>query len=104
MFVIKHLYVMFLRNLTGGGRRLLFTSVLSLMAMSVMAQSSKQVTGKVVDNNGQPIVGAAVVVDGTTTGTVTDIDGNYSLNVPEGASLSVSFVGYNKETKPADGT
>ncbi|MBQ3635086.1 MAG: TonB-dependent receptor [Bacteroidales bacterium] len=72
--------------------------------MSVMAQSSKQVTGKVVDNNGQPIVGAAVVVDGTTTGTVTDIDGNYSLNVPEGASLSVSFVGYNKETKPADGT
>lgn len=52
------------------------------------------VTGKVVDSAGNPIPGASVTVRGTTTGTSTDADGNYSITVPEGATLIFSAVGY----------
>lgn len=51
--------------------------------------------GKVVDSAGEPIIGASVVVKGTTNGTITDMDGNYSIhNVEQGATIEVSFVGY----------
>ena len=53
------------------------------------------VKGKVVDENGESLPGAAVYVQGTTNGTVTDIDGNFSLSVPSDATVEVSFVGYN---------
>ena len=66
-------------------------------AQSVL-QSTKtipQVKGKVSDNNGEPIIGASVIVKGTTNGAVTDMDGNYSLtNVPAGATIVVSYVGF----------
>src|SRR5690606_26229158 len=52
------------------------------------------VSGTVVDGNGEPIPGATVSVQGTTTGTATDIDGRYSLVVPEGSILVFSFIGY----------
>ena len=51
--------------------------------------------GKVSDNNSEPIIGASVIVKGTTNGAVTDMDGNYSLtNVPAGATIVVSYVGF----------
>jgi TonB-linked SusC/RagA family outer membrane protein len=54
----------------------------------------KKVTGKVTDTSGQPVPGVSVVISGTTKGTMTDIDGFFSItNVPENASLSFSFVG-----------
>lgn len=57
-------------------------------------QSSTKVTGKVADSSGSPLPGVSVVIKGTTTGTITDSDGNYSLgNVPENATLQFSFVG-----------
>src|SRR5690606_338820 len=52
------------------------------------------VTGTVKDANGEPIPGATVSVPGTNIGTATDLDGTYSLTVPEGSSLSFSFIGY----------
>jgi len=52
------------------------------------------VTGQVIDENGETMAGVTVVVKGTTTGTITDIDGNYRLEVPEESVLVVSFVGY----------
>lgn len=55
----------------------------------------KTVKGKVVDANGDPIIGASVKVNGMSIGTITDIDGNYSLEgVPEGSSLDISYIGY----------
>ena len=57
-------------------------------------QNGRRVTGKVLDKSGEPIIGANVVVKGTTTGTVTDIDGNFSLEVAEGALLEISYIGY----------
>jgi TonB-linked SusC/RagA family outer membrane protein len=61
---------------------------------SSSVQQQKSVTGKVTDSTGGPLPGVSVVVKGTTTGTITDFDGNYSLgNVPANATLQFSFVG-----------
>ncbi|MFA5329149.1 MAG: TonB-dependent receptor [Prolixibacteraceae bacterium] len=57
-------------------------------------QQQKSISGKVTDSSGAPIPGVSIVVKGTTTGTITDSNGNYSLsNIPENATLQVSFVG-----------
>lgn len=63
--------------------------------------STNSIQGKVVDNNGQPLPGANVVVEGTTIATVTDLDGNYSITIPNNSSLlTFSFIGYNSKTLP----
>ncbi|MCB0584984.1 MAG: SusC/RagA family TonB-linked outer membrane protein, partial [Phaeodactylibacter sp.] len=71
--------------------------VLGLMLFvigSILAQQT--VSGKVTDQSGEPLLGASILVKGTSTGTVTDIDGNYSIKVPDGAStLVVSYTGFN---------
>ncbi|WP_165004184.1 SusC/RagA family TonB-linked outer membrane protein [Seramator thermalis] len=63
------------------------------ISLSAFAQNIK-VTGKVTDNTGEAIIGANVTQKGTTIGTATDIDGNFTLNVPGNATLVVSFLGY----------
>lgn len=55
-------------------------------------------TGTVVDGQGEPIIGANVVVQGQTTGTITDIDGIFKLDVTSGAKLTISFIGYDSKT------
>ena len=66
-------------------------------------QQTKQVSGQVTDSQG-PLIGATVMEKGTNNGTVTDFDGNFSLNVNPGATLVVSYVGYeSQEVKAADG-
>ena len=63
--------------------------------------TTNSIKGKVVDSNGQPLPGASVVVEGTTIGTSTDIDGNYSITIPDNSSqLTFSFIGYNSKTLP----
>lgn len=63
----------------------------------------KTVTGVVVDENGEPVIGASVVVQGTSNGTITDLDGKYSLmNVPEDATLDISYIGYQTLSLKAD--
>lgn len=61
------------------------------------------VKGTVIDESGLPIVGAAVVVVGSTTGTVTDIDGNFQMSVPSNASLQVAFIGYTTVQEAVNG-
>ena len=62
----------------------------------VMAvQQGKKVTGVVVDGTGEPVIGANVVVKGTTNGTITDFDGNYTIEgVPADGVLVISYIGY----------
>lgn len=55
---------------------------------------NKSIKGKVLDDQGIPVIGANVVVKGSTIGTVTDIDGNFTLVVPVNATLEISYVGY----------
>ena len=61
----------------------------------VLQQAGKRITGVVVDKSGEPVIGANVVVKGTTNGTITDVDGKYALEVSDGAVLQVSYIGYN---------
>lgn len=63
------------------------------MASVTQAQIIK-VSGQVVDENGEPLVGATVRVKNSQEGTVTDLDGNFQLNVPANAILQVSYIGY----------
>lgn len=60
-------------------------------------QSQTRVTGTVMDKNGVPLTGVNVIEKGTTVGTVTDIDGKYTLNVKEGSILVFSYIGYNSQ-------
>ena len=78
-------------------KRFTMTAACLLMGMTaVMAQNTK-VTGQVLDENGEPVIGASVVVKGTTIGTVTDFDGNFTLDVPSnGKQLEISYVGMKK--------
>ena len=58
----------------------------------------KQINGNIVDAHGEAIIGANIIEAGTTNGTVTDIDGNFSLNVENNASIQVSYIGYLSQT------
>lgn len=74
-------------------RTILLITCLSFSSI-VMAQN-KTVTGKVTDKNDEAIIGASVFVENTTNGTVTDIDGNFTLkNVPSKGTLKVTYIGY----------
>lgn len=57
----------------------------------------------VKDASGEPIIGASVVEAGTTNGIVTDLDGNFKLNVSAKGSLKISFIGYQTQTIPVAG-
>lgn len=54
----------------------------------------KKISGTIVDDKGEPVIGASVVVQGTTVGTITDLEGNFNLDVAENAVLTISYVGY----------
>ena len=71
-----------------------------VMAVPTVAQSGRKITGTVLDATGMPVIGANVMVKGTTNGTITDMDGKFSLDVEEGATLVVSYIGFaNQEIK-----
>ena len=75
-------------------KRFTMVAACLLMGMSTVLAQNTKVTGHVVDENGDPVIGASVVVKGTTIGTVTDFDGNFVLEVPEEHKhLEISYVG-----------
>ncbi len=78
-------------------QRLLLLAIVAVSSTVAMAQSKVQ--GKVVDATGEPVIGASVVVKGSSTGTVTDLDGNFTLNnVPGDSKLEVSYIGFRTQT------
>ena len=58
-----------------------------------VTQQQKKLTGRVTDSLG-PVVGASVAIKGTTSGTITDMDGNFTLDVQVGDEISISYIGY----------
>ena len=83
--------------------KLAFAAVIAVLAVpfagSRAVAQTRNLTGTVVDKQGNPVIGAAVVVEGTTKGTSTGVDGSFSLDgVKENASLTVSFIGYKTIT------
>ena len=90
---------------TGLKRLVLPVLFLVLCVPFVLAQEPAKVTGKVIDDTGEPMIGVSVQVKGTSHGAITDIDGNYSVNVEPGATLIFSYVGYlTQEYKAKPGT
>ena len=78
--------------------------IFEIMALSCANAFAQQVTGTVKDAAGEPVIGAAVVVEGTTNGTTVDLDGNFVLNaVPSDAVLVVSSIGYKTAHVPVGG-
>ena len=78
--------------------------MLVLTGPALWAQNTVTVSGTVFDSGGdEPLVGASVLVDGTTTGTVTGLDGEFSLTVPRGSRLVVSSIGFKDYTFLATG-
>ena len=69
----------------------------NLSSVRAAVQDGKKINGKVSDANGEPLIGATVMVKGSTIATVTDMDGNFQLDVPNGATLVISYVGYNQQ-------
>ena len=87
---------------TGMSHRLMLTFLMLLMATMSFAQS--KVSGTVVDTAGEPVIGASVIVKGTSTGTVTDFDGKFSIpGVANNASLEISYIGYKTQVIPVAG-
>ena len=83
------------------GRKFLFTVVAFVLSGVMAFAQTKTVTGTIVDEFGEPIIGANVLVKGTTNGAVTDIDGNYSITgVSNADELVVSYIGYASQTFP----
>ena len=83
------------------GRILAAMCAVVLSAGTLLAQNVT-VTGKVVDNNNEPIVGAYVVVEGTTLGTSTDLNGQYSISAPANGTLTFTCIGYKTQTVSID--
>ena len=78
-------------------------SVSAQNTTSSSTQNSRRISGVVTDTQGEPIIGASVVEAGTTNGIVTDLDGNFKLNVSAKGSLKISFIGYQTQTIPVAG-
>lgn len=73
-----------------------FVLLLAVLALSNFAYAQRDITGTVTDaESGDPLIGANILVIGTSTGTITDFDGNYSIKVPAGSTtLEFSYTGY----------
>ena len=82
-----------------------FLSMLLSLCMTAAFAQQGAIKGKILDENGEPIIGANVVEKGTTNGTITDLDGNYTLTVNnlKNAVLQVSYIGYNTVETPVKG-
>ena len=65
-----------------------------------MEQQRKTITGNVVDETGQPVIGATVIETGTTNGAVTDLDGNFSLEIRSNAEITVTCIGFQTKRSP----
>ena len=76
---------------------------LSLVSVVSFAQNTVNVSGVVTDDQGEPVIGASVMVQGSLTGAATDIDGRYSITVPSNAILEYSFVGMATQAVPVYG-
>ena len=95
--------MLILKNLSHRFARFMMTLVaLSICTVTAFAQNV-DVTGKVTDNNGDPVIGANVIIKGTTKGVSTDVDGKYTISVSPNASLEFLSIGYKNASIPVNG-
>ncbi len=85
-------------------KRLALACLTLLVGWSLSAQSQVTLSGQVVDDFGDPLMGVGVIQQGTTNGVATDIDGMYSITVPAGATVEFSYIGFKPQTVVAEKT
>lgn len=94
---MKNSKILSLFGRMGKLQRLFLIALFSVLAIGAYAQS-KTVSGTVIDQTGEPVIGANVIVKGTTNGVITDLDGRFTLsNVPNNGTISISFIGYKDQ-------
>lgn len=77
--------------------------ILAIICVSTASAFAQQVKGTVKDKAGEPVVGATVIIDGTSIGTTTALDGSFAINAKEGSVLVVSYIGYTTQNVAAEG-
>lgn len=84
-------------------KEIIFTLLLLLCIQLVTLAQNVTVSGRVLDNYGATLPGVSIMVVGTSTGTITDIEGNYKIDVPADAVLRYNFVGFEVQDIPVEG-
>ena len=83
-------------------KRLVLTSFFVMLCSLTLLHAQVTATGTVLEaSTGEPVIGASILEEGTSNGTITDFDGNFQLNVATGAKLVISYVGYKSQTLSA---
>ena len=76
----------------------LFLGIILAFSLPLYAQQAQSFRGTVLDEVGEPIIGASVKIEGTAVGTITDTNGNFTISVPSNGKLTVSYIGYVTQT------
>lgn len=92
-----------LKNYANHAMRVAGLFVLFFFLASMSASAQSQVSGKIIDESGEALLGVTVTIQGANTGTITDIDGMYSIKVASDAVLEISYLGYESQTIPVNG-
>ncbi len=90
-------------NFTQKMGRAAFLCALFVCLISMSANAQEMISGKIMDESGDPLIGVTVTVQGTTIGTITDVDGSFSLKADPDSVLEVSYVGYETKMIPVSG-
>ncbi|MDO4511106.1 MAG: SusC/RagA family TonB-linked outer membrane protein [Bacteroidales bacterium] len=90
---MKRQFVLLASLMLACGAPMALTTSQNLSGFTAMAQSNGKVTGTVTDQNGEPLIGATVMVKGTKLGTATDVDGKFSIKAAPGSTLVVTYIG-----------
>lgn len=89
------------KNLLKHKRLIVFTLFFLLSLQCMLAQKNIKVSGKITDEKQEPMIGVSIMELGTTNGTVSDMDGKYTLNVKDGSTIAFSYIGYTSQQKKA---
>ena len=76
----------------------LYMMIVLILSSALCMWGQDRISGRVTDTDKLPVIGAGVMIDGTTVGTVTDMDGRWELNAAKGAKVTVSCMGYASYT------
>lgn len=90
---MKKQFVLLASLMIACGAPMALTSNQNLSGFTAIAQSNSKVTGTVTDLNGEPLIGATVMVKGTKMGTATDVEGKFSIKAAQGSTLVVTYIG-----------
>ena len=91
------------KNISKHTKRVFGLFVMFVCLASVSAIAQQTVSGTITSDTGENLIGVTVIVEGTTIGTVTDIDGNYTLETPPNSVLEISYIGYKPQVIPVNG-